>query len=378
MKDRHSSGNLFYANENINDFSFDEEFDSSLIANRGEGVDALSVNDFVEKEFDKQNRVLSDKDVIDIAKQGSEAKKAAELYAKLTDKEETESSLIKSEDAEKIDDIYSLYDEESSNEIAKIHDEDEEDDNIENSTDDKFGLSEYEMPDEDDIEDFDSIKHLLTEEEKNNYLKKHQPKNNENFEVSKQDKIKEQAEFEKTLFDALYSDEYKESDEYKDMIFLEKQFDPLVKAPLIEFKKNASIESNLLEPDMIKKNKKFVEITQAPSINNDEITHETSSVEITRDENGEIENIVVVCKCGEKTLIRFDYSDENTAAEQNMPELDDFLNEEHQEHEETEQEISNEEFAEDYDFQSIESDINESEQNNTPDIDSDNFEEDAE
>ncbi len=322
MKDKNQSGNLF-SDAATQKFEFDNEFDSELIANRGEGVDALSEDDFVEKGFKKKDSVFTKEDIKDIASQSSEAKKAADLYKQLTDDEETESALIKSEDAEKMEDIKSLYDDSHGTELIIKEDEpypEEFDDNDETKSE-VYDEESDDLP-ESEYEDYESVKHLLTDEEKEKYEKR---KNKTVKKIRPEDiqkkKILEQAKFEKKLFQSIYSDEYKESDEYRDMIMLEKQFEDIVKAPRIDMKINASLESNLLETDEIKNNKKFVEITHAPNPDNPDDTHQMSTVEINRDENGEIENIVVICKCGEKTLIKFDYQDEyQNASDSEIPE----------------------------------------------------------
>lgn len=305
MKDKNKSGNLLSGDDFIEKFDFDDEFDSELIANRGEGVDALSEDDFVEKGFKKKDSVFTKDDIEDIASQGKEAKKAADLYKQLTDDEETESALIKSEDAEKMEDIKSLYDD---NHNIEINENDEGTDQNDSSL---IEFENYDEQSDDEYEDYESIKHLLSDEEREKYEnRRNKPVRKVTPEDIRKKKINEQAEFERRLFESIYSEEYKDTDEYRDLIMLEKQFEDIIKAPRIDLKKNASLESNLLETDEIKTNKKFVEITQAPNPDKPDETHQMSTVEINRDESGEIENIVVICKCGEKTLIKFDYQDD--------------------------------------------------------------------
>lgn len=302
MKKKFTSGNLFNESDGFDNFSFVEEFDSDLVANRGEGVDALSDDDYIEKEFDSKKPVLSKEDLAELSAKSAEAKHAAELLNKfgLNENEKEESSLITKEDAENIDDIRNLYD--SDTEIT---------DTITEKKDSDDTITEKVYYETEDGEDFDEIKHLLSEDEKEKLKKTIKIKKRKTPEQIQDEKIQSQKNFEKEIFNSLYSDDYSETDEFKDKIMLEKDFVDLIKARRIEKKHSVTSPTNLLDSKEIKSDKKFVEITHAPNLDKPTNTHEMSTVEINRDEYGEIENIIVICKCGEKTLIKFDYAEED-------------------------------------------------------------------
>lgn len=305
---KYGSGNLS-RDKDIKNFSFSEEFDTSLIANRNEGVDALSEDDFVEKDFDsnnkkKKDKVISKDELAEIAAKSKEAKEATDLYNRLIDdEEENQSSIIKKEEIENRDDIQNLYD-------TNLIEEDLDKDEDETGESEELSDEPDSTPDEDyyyediDKEEFERIKHLLSEEELNRYKKKISKKKKIDPEQEKLKKILKKKEFERNMIKSLYSEDYEESDEYRDMIITKNKFNDIFSANKIEPKKGKSISSNLLHNNEIGNDKKKVDITHAPNLNN---VHQTSTVEINRDENGEIENIVVTCKCGEQTLIKFDY-----------------------------------------------------------------------
>ncbi|MFP4368228.1 MAG: hypothetical protein ACLFR2_01470 [Candidatus Kapaibacterium sp.] len=66
-----------------------------------------------------------------------------------------------------------------------------------------------------------------------------------------------------------------------------------------------SENKHIIPGDSLKTVNKKIEITD--DISEDEHGHRHSSVVINRDETGEVESIEVYCKCGERTLIQFDY-----------------------------------------------------------------------
>lgn len=85
----------------------------------------------------------------------------------------------------------------------------------------------------------------------------------------------------------------------------------------IELPKISGDERNLIGKRLIPANKisqidKKVEISDRDLP--DDIDHRTS-IEINRDEKGDIESITVYCKCGEVTDIKFDYDDSSNSEE---------------------------------------------------------------
>ncbi|MFA7626000.1 MAG: hypothetical protein WCZ17_03055 [Candidatus Kapaibacterium sp.] len=89
---------------------------------------------------------------------------------------------------------------------------------------------------------------------------------------------------------------------------LSDEFLDFVEFPLISGDKKTTTGKNLISSDDLKPTKRKVEITDSSDPINED--HQTS-VEINRNENGEIESLAVYCKCGELTQINFNYMDDN-------------------------------------------------------------------
>ncbi|MBS4001534.1 MAG: hypothetical protein KGZ71_13740 [Desulfobulbaceae bacterium] len=114
-------------------------------------------------------------------------------------------------------------------------------------------------------------------------------------------------EIKKADFEETSDEQQSERNEY-----LNKHFHDFLQLPKLSGIDKFGLEKKFIPKEKIKDKNKRVEITDDTSF--DEVTH-SSTIEIIRSAEGDIENIVVYCKCGEKTLIRFDY-DEKTDAEQ--------------------------------------------------------------
>lgn len=87
----------------------------------------------------------------------------------------------------------------------------------------------------------------------------------------------------------------------------ENKFKDYLKAPKISGSSKLRGNSLIIDSDKVIESGKTVEIADNPIKHKGE--HENSSVIINRDEKGEIENIQIVCKCGEKLLLKFDYTE---------------------------------------------------------------------
>ena len=87
--------------------------------------------------------------------------------------------------------------------------------------------------------------------------------------------------------------------------YLQRNFKDFLSLPKITGKFSKSIENNLIPKDIVKKTGKTIEI--ADDLPQTKDTLKQSSVIINRDEQGEIESMEVICKCGERTLIKFEY-----------------------------------------------------------------------
>lgn len=93
---------------------------------------------------------------------------------------------------------------------------------------------------------------------------------------------------------------------------LKNQFKDYLEAPRISGKEKKSYNKNHIPKEAIEADKKTLEISDDPnSYLESEDDEHTTSVEINRDDFGEIESIVVNCQCGEKTLIEFNYDDDS-------------------------------------------------------------------
>ncbi|MCO5252093.1 MAG: hypothetical protein M9949_11845 [Candidatus Kapabacteria bacterium] len=114
-------------------------------------------------------------------------------------------------------------------------------------------------------------------------------------------------EIKKADFEESSEEQQSERNEY-----LNKHFHDFLQLPKLSGKDKYGLDKKFIPKENINDRKKLVEISDDTSFGDE--TH-SSTIEIIRSAEGDIENIVVYCKCGEKTLIRFDY-DEKTDAEQ--------------------------------------------------------------
>ncbi len=87
--------------------------------------------------------------------------------------------------------------------------------------------------------------------------------------------------------------------------YLRANFKDFISLPKISGSLVKSYENNLLSRTEVSNTGKTVEISDSAASTTDP-SHKTSVI-INRDNGGEIESIEVVCKCGERTLITFDY-----------------------------------------------------------------------
>ncbi len=108
-----------------------------------------------------------------------------------------------------------------------------------------------------------------------------------------------------------FSDEYKAEksaeEEDEETEYLIKNFKDFIIAPKITGAKVGPKHKNLIPQDYYDDKGMTVEIADDPSTIAEE--HRTQ-IEINRTKQGEIESILVTCKCGEKTFIQFDYIEE--------------------------------------------------------------------
>ncbi len=90
---------------------------------------------------------------------------------------------------------------------------------------------------------------------------------------------------------------------------LQKNFNDFLIAPKISGDNTKPIHANRLPADHIKEGEGVVEILEDKEFLDHENEH--SSVILNRSPEGELENIEILCKCGEKTLIKFDYAEDD-------------------------------------------------------------------
>lgn len=94
--------------------------------------------------------------------------------------------------------------------------------------------------------------------------------------------------------------------------YINRNFRDFLQFPKISGEEKFGLERKLIPKEQITDKDKKIEI--ADSVKFGEENHNTT-IEIIRSAEGDIENIVVYCQCGEKTLIRFDYDDKTDADE---------------------------------------------------------------
>ena len=87
---------------------------------------------------------------------------------------------------------------------------------------------------------------------------------------------------------------------------IEEQFKDFFELPKLSGNDEKLSDSNLIPHEIVGKTEKKVEISDDPH----ELEYDQrTTIEISRDENGDIESLIINCKCGERTFIRFDYDD---------------------------------------------------------------------
>lgn len=116
-------------------------------------------------------------------------------------------------------------------------------------------------------------------------------------------------EFQKKMSESigLNSEDWAEiAREIEDSDILNDDFLDFVELPRISGDEKNFVGKNLISSDHVKSSQKRVEISDEPQLFDD--SHSTS-MEINRLENGDIESISIYCKCGEITKIKFNYQD---------------------------------------------------------------------
>ena len=208
--------------------------------------DVVNSGSVEEDEEEGKNKLLNDDDLREIIEMDDEARRAVAFVEKFGDSEEKwESSVIKKEDINNSDNI-----------IAADLEE----------------LQKY------------SQKSKNTPKDESGSILGNEKENIE--EVLNENEPSELTEY------------YKESKRKR------KDFKDFLKFPKISGRERKFESKHHLPSELLKDRKKHVELIDDPQ---DTIEHEKTLIEITRDESGEMESIVVYCKCGEKTLIEFDY-----------------------------------------------------------------------
>ncbi len=102
-------------------------------------------------------------------------------------------------------------------------------------------------------------------------------------------------------------------DEIAREMYVRGHFKDFLQIPKITGSKNKDTDSNIIKAESISKNTKKIEISDDPNFQDNR--HSTTSVIVNRDEDGELESIEVLCKCGERTFIKFDYFEEDSGVE---------------------------------------------------------------
>lgn len=117
---------------------------------------------------------------------------------------------------------------------------------------------------------------------------------------------------------AKYKDELRPEEEIEQ--YLLENFRDFMALPKVSGTFTKSIEHNLIPKDIVYKTGKTIEIADNLAVSKEDL-HNTSVI-INRDEAGELESLEVICKCGERTMIKFDYITSHDL-EKNLTEIED-------------------------------------------------------
>ncbi len=112
-----------------------------------------------------------------------------------------------------------------------------------------------------------------------------------------------------SLLDLIHKKEENLTPEEQNEAYLQRHFRDFLSIPKISGNITKAIEKNLIPKNIVLKTGKTIEIADDMP-HTTEITHQTSII-INRDEAGELESMEVICKCGERTLVKFDYISAN-------------------------------------------------------------------
>ncbi len=137
----------------------------------------------------------------------------------------------------------------------------------------------------------------------------------ERFNLSESDLFEALSLAEDDRLKSVFKDNYKldKEDEIAREMYLRGKFKDFLQIPKITGNKHSDLNSNIVKAETVSKNTKKIEITDDPNFKDNR--HSTTSVIVNRDEDGELESIEVLCKCGERTLIAFDYFDQDSGLE---------------------------------------------------------------
>lgn len=92
----------------------------------------------------------------------------------------------------------------------------------------------------------------------------------------------------------------------KEKTDLENQFRDFIVYPRISGNSQLRGDSILIPESQLKKSEKIVEIIDAPKT---DPKHNPATVVVNRDENGDIDNINIICECGDRILLKFEKAD---------------------------------------------------------------------
>lgn len=262
---------------------FDDEFDISEVVNRGDHTkpafpEFASNAEIQSGEPDERNEPLISNDDLSVLLNSPAAKKSNINLASLIDEDDNTSSVIKKEDIEK-----------GLANIVSAH---------------EFNKEEYIQNNADEIADLD----LLNDTDLELNLDLDSKPDAELADVAVPEgisyEVKNRVKYEG--FDD--NDDFSPEKEIAD--HLQRQFKDFIIAPKISGHQSTLKSKNLISAEDVGVINKKVEIADSMT-NEDQEAHQTSIV-INRDSEGEIESIEVFCKCGERTLVKFDYVDEHS------------------------------------------------------------------
>ncbi|NLO20359.1 MAG: hypothetical protein GX121_10895 [Ignavibacteria bacterium] len=154
-------------------------------------------------------------------------------------------------------------------------------------------------------EQFDSKDVVNRYEKEKPTGKKHSTIGLENLDIDKLIECSDE-EYKKRNFKIEYADDFQENEANEEANFLKQNFKDFLTLPRISGTHSVKADSNIISGDKIKADSGFIEIPDIVA-NELDANGESSTILVNRNSKNEITSIEILCKCGERTVIDFDY-----------------------------------------------------------------------